>query len=93
MKLRDFVEREEILIKAFVSHWIDNHQSDPEDFPGELELEDWVEQFETFRTDLLTDGWVKVTWTNDALRDTRRGGCRETIKSVQVIHKLKDRKL
>jgi len=40
MKLRDFVEREEILIKAFVSHWIDNHQSDPEDFPGELELED-----------------------------------------------------
>jgi len=35
-------------------------------------------------TELLTDGWVKVTWANDALRDTRRGGCRETIESVLV---------
>ena len=45
MTLQEFILQQQTIIEHFRQYWIDNNESDEEDFPMEMSEIDWEEQY------------------------------------------------
>ena len=50
MKLNEFIEQEAKLLTTFERWWHKQAREDKENFPFEMEVQDWAEQLELFET-------------------------------------------
>lgn len=52
MTLMDFIESNRESLRKFNAYWREKHESNPDDFPMELNTGDWDEQLESFNWEL-----------------------------------------
>jgi len=48
MILFKFVAEANASLLAFLLHWVEKNKTEPENYPMDLESEDWQEQFEAY---------------------------------------------